>query len=162
MIIWTFAFVFAVLAFWAVWGREWLKKKPWAHGFFQMIEPVELYLWRKSETILFARLKTVVGVWLTVLAQFGQIDFAPLMPLIPERYRGVFTFVVNTIPLSLTILGLFDEKLRRETTKPLELVALKEEDVPLEIREAIIAAELAKRQAVAEVVTAKAIGEIQA
>ena len=172
MILWTVVALVVLVTLYVLFGRELLKDiearqeaapdgSQWAVKWFDFWEPIEIYLWRKSETILFARLKVFVGALLTLLTQAGAIDLTPIMPFFPEKHRVWLQFAFNCIPLTITVLGLMDEKLRRETTKPLELVAIREEDVPPEIRAAIIAAEAAKKQAVAEVKLAKAEGELQ-
>jgi hypothetical protein len=164
-LLWPIVFLTVALTSYALFLREWIRVKrdtgvPWAVRWFSFWEPIEIYLWRKSETILFARLKIFVGTLLTFLTQMQYIDLSPVMPFFPEKHRPLAEFIFNCIPLVITVLGLMDEKLRRETTKPLDLVAIREEDVPPEVRAAIIAAEQAKKQAVQEVQTAKALGEI--
>lgn len=142
------ALVVAVLLLYALWGRDWLKRQPWAAGFFALVEPVELLLFKKSETILFARSLTVLGGILTFLTQLGQIDITPLMPFVPEKYHGLVQFGWNLLPLTITGLGMIVERLRNQTTKPLELVAVPEAATPPEVKEAIEIAEIAKVQAV--------------
>lgn len=51
-----------LIIIYAMWGRAWLKRQPWSQGFFDWIEPIELVLFKKSETILFARLKIMTDV----------------------------------------------------------------------------------------------------
>lgn len=152
------ALVVAILLY-AVFVREWLKCRPWAAGFFAFIEPIELVLWRKSETILFARLKIVVGLLLAVLTQFGEIDLTPLMPLVPDQYEAALRVAFNLLPLFISIVGWMDEKLRNGTTKPLEVVALPD-DLPPEVAKAIEKADVAKDKAVAVAVEAKEAGAV--
>ena len=119
------AAVFALIVLWyALVGRAWLKQKPWAQGFFAAIEPIEIRLYKKSETILWARLKMLVGVALTVLTYLGTIDLTPLMPFVPEDHRATLQALFNLLPMVITLVGMADEKLRNTSTRPIELVAL--------------------------------------
>lgn len=118
------AVLVAALIWYALKGRAWLKTKTWAQPFFNWIEPIEIALYKKSETILFARLKMVVGVVLTVLTQIGTIDLVPILPIVPDKYQSVITTVFGLLPLTITLMGWIDEKLRNATTKPVEMVAL--------------------------------------
>ena len=77
----------AILLWYVLGGRAWLKSKPWAEGFFAAIEPIEILLYRKSETILWVRLKMLVGVVLTVLIYLGSLDLTPIMPFVPQQYH---------------------------------------------------------------------------
>lgn len=141
-----------LFGFYAAWGRDWLKRQPWAAGFFRAIEPVEIALYKKSETVLFARIKVLTGVVLTLLTQLGGADFTPVLPYIPEAYRGLAQFGINLLPMFITLVGIMDERLRNTTTKPLELVALPEsKPLPPAVAEAVAVAEQAKAEAVAEV-----------
>lgn len=171
MILWTLVVVAVLVASYVLYVREWLQRREkeqeaapngpqWAVRWFDFWEPIEIYLWRKSETILFARFKVFLGASLTLLTQIGTIDLYPIMPFFPDKYRPFLEFAFNCVPLLITLVGLMDEKLRRDTTKPLELVAIREENVPPEVREAILKAELAKRQAVETVAEAKSEGSL--
>jgi hypothetical protein len=159
--VWSIAIVAALLALYAVKGRAWLKAKPWAKPFFDWIEPIEILLWKKSETILFARLKMVSGILLTLLTQLGTIDLTPLMPIVPEKYQAVVQVAVQMLPFTLTIVGWMDERLRNCTTKPLELVEVPEaKPVPPEVAAAVAQAEAVKEVAVAVVQDAKEKGAV--
>ena len=114
----------AILLWYVLGGRAWLKSKPWAESFFAAIEPIEILLYRKSETILWARLKMLVGVVLTVLIYLGSLDLTPIMPFVPEQYHAMVQALYNLLPMLITLVGMADEKLRNTTTKPLELVAV--------------------------------------
>lgn len=138
----------ALLVVYALWLRPWLKTRPWAAPFYAWVEPLELALFRNSETILFARLKIVVGVTLTVLTEMGTLDITPMMPLIPEQYRGTAQVAFNLLPLLISVVGMADERLRNTTTQPIELVAVKKDALPIQARIAVADAELAKEQAV--------------
>jgi hypothetical protein len=141
-----------ILAWYALWGRDWLKNKPWTAGFFARVEPIEIVLFKKSQTILLARLKMTVGVTLTALTYLGTIDLTPLMPFVPEQYQGLVHLAFNLLPMIITLMGMADEKLRNKTTAPLELVAIPEKDKARpEIAEAIAIADSTRVEAVAAV-----------
>lgn len=140
--------LFALLFVYALYGRPWLKQQAWAKGFFDWIEPIEIVLYKKSETILLARAKVVTGALLTVLTFLGTIDITPLMPFVPDKYEGALHIVFNLIPLSISLLGLADEKLRNQTTAPIEIVAAPEKTMTPEIKEAIAMADATKAEAV--------------
>jgi hypothetical protein len=139
----------AILVAYALWLRPWLKTKAWSGGFFAWVEPIEIVLFKKSETILFARLKMVSGVVLMLLTQLGEIDLSPLMPFVPEKYSDIVRVIFNFMPLTITLVGALDEKLRNATTKPIELVAVPEATAPPEVKVAIAQADAAKAEAVA-------------
>ena len=148
-----------VLVLWyALSGRAWLKSRPWARPFFAWIEPIEIALFKKSETILFARTKMLIGVVLTVLTQLGSIDLTPIMPLVPDKYATLIHTVLNLLPMLITVMGFIDEHLRNATTKPIELVAIPDRvvaDNPAIARTLDVAAE-AKDQAVHQALAAVA------
>jgi len=148
----------AILLWYALQGRAWLKTKPWADSFFEHIEPVEILIFKKSETILFARLKMVWGVALTYLMQAGQIDWTPILPFIPEKYRFYVNAAISSIPLIISLIGGADERLRNTTTKPIELVAVPDKVVAqsTKLTEAVAMADATKAEAVQAVVEAKA------
>lgn len=152
------AVITALLLWYALQGRDWLKAKPWAQGFFAWVEPVEILLFKKSETILFARLKMLTGILLTFLTQIGTIDLTPWMPFVPEKYQPAVNAAVNAAPLMLTLVGWADERLRKTTTKPIELVAVPDQVVAEnpQVANAVAAAEAVKFEAVATVKQAKA------
>lgn len=158
MWLWVLVFVVAIITGYALFGRAWLKNQPWAQGFFAAIEPLEIWLWSKSETILWARLKMFVGILLTVLTQAGQIDLTPLMPFVPDEWEPMVKLAFNMLPLAITVVGMVDEKLRRETKTPLPIVALPDA-VAAKIPE-VVKAEEAKVEAVAAVAEAKAEGAV--
>ncbi len=140
-----------LLAIYALWVREWLKSKPWAKPFFDWIEPIELVLWKKSETILFARLKILTGLILALLTNLGTINLSSLMPIVPDKYKAWVDTAVNLAPLLLSVVGWLDEQLRKKTTMPIELVAVSETKAPIEVKLAIAQADEAKEAAVATV-----------
>lgn len=142
----------------ALWGRDWLKKQSFAQGFFAWVEPIEIALFRKSPTILFARIKMLGGVILTLMTQLGEIDITPLMPLVPEKWQGVVRVSFNMLPMILTFMGTMDEKQRNATTLPIEVVAVPDKVIaenPV-VAEAVATAVVAKETAVAAVAEQKA------
>jgi hypothetical protein len=145
------AVIVAAALVYALWGREWLKTKTWAQPFFAWVEPIEILLFKKSETILFARLKVFGGVALTYLVQASQIDWTPILPFIPEKYHFFVNAAISSLPLLLSLLGVADEKQRYTATKPIELVAVPEVGLTPEVKVAIAQAEDAKELAVAVV-----------
>jgi hypothetical protein len=145
-----------MLLVYALWVRDWLKNKPWAKGFFARIEPIEIALYKKSATILVARLKMLTGLLLTYLTLIGGLDLAPLMPLVPAQYQDAVHVAVNMLPLVLTLIGMADERLRNKTTSPVALVAATEEEKSRpDVAEVIAAADAAKTEAVAVLTQAK-------
>jgi hypothetical protein len=154
------AAAFAVLVVVVLWGSAWLKTQPWAAKFLAWFEPAAITLWRKSETIFFARLKMLTGILLMVLAQLGTLDLTPLMPFVPDQYEPLLKMAFNMLPLLLTVLGAIDERLRNTTSKPIEIVALPAADVSFEVALAVSRAESAKEAAVAVVAEAKAEGVV--
>lgn len=150
--------IFTLLLAYVLGGRAWLKSKPWMAGFFSLIEPVEIFLYKKSETILFARLKIVTGLLLTILAQLGTIDLTPLWPFIPDEYEGAIRVFINFLPMTIALLGMVDEKLRNTTATPIEVVALPEEvKAKPEVADALITAEIAKAELKAVAAEAQAV-----
>ncbi len=146
-------FLLAVVLWYGLSGRAWLKSKRWAQPFFAWIEPIEIFLFRKSETILFARMKMLVGVTLTFLTSLGSIDLTPIMPFVPDKYAATVHAVFNLLPMIITIMGMADEKLRNSVTKPIELVAIPDKVVENnpKIAEAVAMADATKTEAVSAV-----------
>ena len=152
----SLAAIGALFLIYALWLRGWLKKRTWSAGFFEWIEPIEITLYNKSETILFARLLSALGVLLTFLTQASTIDLTPIMPFVPEKYATYVHVAFNSLPLTITILGSIVEWLRNRTTKPIELVAVPEAVITPAVAQALVVAEIAKDDAVAAVQEAKA------
>lgn len=153
--------IIAVLAIlYAVVGRAWLKNRPWTAKFFAAIEPYELALFKKSETILVGRLLWVGGLLVTFydgLAIFvSSLDLTPVTTRlfdyaqIPPDMRGVATTAF------ITGLGYLINWLRKRTTKPIEVVAVSDKDMTREVAHALLAAEVFKDEAVTAVQQAKA------
>lgn len=152
------ALISALLLWYALQGRDLLKTKSWAAPFFAWIEPIEIVLFKKSQTILVARLKIIVGFFLTYLTQAGQIDLSPFMPFVPEAYQAYVNAAINALPLVISLMGWMDESLRNATTKPIELVAVPDAVVAADpkLTEAVAMADATKVEAVQAVTDAKA------
>lgn len=155
------AVVVALALVWSLWMRNWLKAQDWgwSNAFFAWIEPIEIKLWHNSKTIFIARLKIVTGLLLTLGTQLGAVDISPLMPLVPDAWEPIVRLVWNLLPLTLTLLGWLDERLRKETTMPLEVVALPEQKPP-EVAAAIAKVEAVNEQVKTVVEEAKAEGKV--
>jgi hypothetical protein len=153
------AVITGLLLWYALWGRDWLKSKPWAQGFFAWVEPVEIVIFKKSRTILLARILKALGIVLAALQYFDGVDLAPILPLVPEKYQWFLTTAVGSIPLLSTIVGWMVERLRNETSTPIQLVALPDKVVAEspKLQDVIAKADDAKVEAVA--VTAVAVAE---
>lgn len=156
------ALITALLLWYALQGRDWLKSKPWAAGFFAWVEPIEIVLFKKSQTILFARLLSGLGVVLTMLQQFNGIDLTPILPFVPEKYQSFLTIGVNCLPLLISAVGWMVEKLRYATTKPIELVEVADKVVAANPEVARLVSEADDTKNVAVAVTAQAVSEAKA
>lgn len=154
LLIWLAALTAAV-ALYVTLVRPWLRAQPVAKPFFDFIEPMELALWKKSETILWARFLQLVGLVSTLAGVFGAIDWTIITPLVPDQYQKFMPL----IPLILSVIGGVTEKLRKDTTKPLEVVAVPE-NAPAEVKDAIAQVEATNAAAVAEVKEAKEEGAV--
>jgi H+/Cl- antiporter ClcA len=153
------AVIVAALVWYALAGRAWLKKQPWAQSFFSWIEPLELALFKKSETILIGRVLWVGGLFVTaydtVALFIGSLDLTPLTTRvfdwlqIPPDMRNL------SVTAFIGIIGLLINWLRKRTTKPLELVATSESSMTPGASIAVAKADVAKDQAVQAVEEAK-------
>lgn len=140
--------VVAWVVIWVLFLRNWLKAQPWTAGFFALVEPVERNLWNKSETILWSRFLMVLGVLPPILDQLSTLNIPALMAVLPEKWTPYLS-------LSFVVAGIVSEFLRRQTTKPLEVVALPDVVSPA-VAQAVVVAEIASKEAVA-VVKAEAV-----
>lgn len=146
----------AFVVWYALRGRAWLKTKTWAQPFFDFVEPIEIALYRKSETVLMGRLLSVGGFVVTaydfVAALAPSLDLTPitarLLEPVPADMRGL---VLSSFS---TAIGLLIVWLRKRTSKPLEVVAAPESDPATVMANARV--EAANAQAVATVEAAKA------
>lgn len=141
----VFAVVTAAVMFYVLHGRAWLKTKPWAAGFFETVEPVEIALYRKSETLLWSRFLVILGILPIILDQFRMFNTPDIIALLSPEYR-------QYAPLVFTLIGIITEVLRRSTTKPVELVAIHDK-APIPVVAAAAKAEMATEKAVQVVET---------
>lgn len=151
----------AIIIWYALAGRAWLKSKPWAAGFFRVAETAEIWLYKKSETILVGRLLWVGGLLVTMydaIAMFAGaligVDLTPLtgrlFSFVPEDLRPI---VVSS---SFAGIGLLINWLRKRTTKPMELVEITDEEASHpEVAQAIAEADKSKVEAVVKIEEAK-------
>jgi len=153
LILWLLSLT-AIVAIWAVIVRPWLRDKPWMQWFFAnpIVEWIEINVYRKSDTILWARWLQLMGLISMSAGYLGGIDWTIFAPVVPEKWMPFLPM----IPAVLNFIGGIAEAQRRDTTKPLELVALteKEKDTPA-VAQAIATADIAKVEAVAAVEIAK-------
>lgn len=144
------AFITVLIALYVVWLRPLMKTTTWGAAFLDKIEPMERSLWWNSETILWQRFKVLLGSVLTTLV---VVDWNSVAPIIPEKYRPIMV----ALPTIFTALdGLIGEKLRKSTTKPLEIVAMRT-DASVEAKAAAAQAATANAEAVATIEAAKAV-----
>lgn len=140
--------VLAVLvALYVVWLRPMLRKNK--SPVLETIEPVERALYLKSETLLWNRFKAGSGALLGALLVF---DWNAVTPIIPEKYRP---YITAAIPILIFVDGLIGDWLRKDTTLPIEVVAMRT-DAPPEVKAEAAAAKVAVDTAKAAVVEAKA------
>lgn len=151
--------VFILIAVYAIWGRPWLKNQPWAQGFFAAAEPFEIALFKKSETILIGRLLWIGGLLVTFydgLAVFvHSLDITPVTTRIFDWLQIPPDMRNLTATAIIGIIGLMINRLRKTTTKPLELVSVPAAKITPEVASTMAAAEEAKQEAVQAVVEAR-------
>lgn len=161
--LWIIAGIVVVLSLYVVVGRALLKRTALGKRFFGWIEPIEIALWKKSETILASRLLSWGGGLVTaydLVATFATgLDLTPvssrLLADIPPDIRPL------VVSAAISAVGGMFEWLRRTTTRPLELVALPEsKPLPPEVVQVVRAAERVKEDAVAVVAEAKKEGDV--
>lgn len=154
----TTAIIVAILVWYALVGRAWLKTKPATMGFFAWIEPTEIALYRKSETLLMGRLLSVGGLLVTaydtMAVMFSGLDLTPVtsrvLSKVPDDMRGL------VVTATFAAIGFLISWLRKRTTTPIELVAVPDKSVTPKVAEAIAMADATKTEAVAAVAEAKA------
>ena len=159
-LLWFLAYFILFLIAWVVRLREWLRCKPWpwSQKLFAAIEPIEIALWNKSETILWARFKVLFAVLYSLLQMIGTFDMTVVLPFIPEKHRWWITALP---PLALAADGVIQEALRRYTTKPVALVEVPDyTPVPAAVREAVAMSDSTKLEAVAVVKEAQKEGTV--
>lgn len=117
-----FLTVLGVFVIWyALWGRPWLKSKPWMAWLYQskVGEWVETHVFKKSETILWSRFLTLAGVIPSILEIAEKFNVPAVQGLLPEPLQGGWT-------IAFIIIGVINEMLRNRTTRPIEIVAAPE------------------------------------
>jgi hypothetical protein len=144
---WLIIILTIFVAVWVLWLRPYLRDKPSAAWFFHLIEPVEIALWSKSESVLWARWLQFLGIASAGLAFAGSFDPMTLIFLVPDEWRWI---LLGVPPAALFLNGVIQKMLREGTTKPLELVAVPD-SAPIEVKEAVVKAEITKDDAVAAV-----------
>jgi hypothetical protein len=153
------ALIVALAFLYALVLRPWLKSKSWTEGFFAAIEPIEIALFKKSETILVGRLLWVGGLVVTfydAIAVFIQsLDITPLTTRVFDWLQIPADMRNLTASAVIGIIGLIISRLRKTTTKPLELVAVPDAKVTPAAAQAMAKAEVAKDQAVQAVAEVK-------
>ncbi|MBR0948322.1 MULTISPECIES: hypothetical protein [Bradyrhizobium] len=152
--------LFVALAFiYALILRPWLKKQAWAQGFFASVDTLESALFKKSETILVGRLLWVGGLFVTFydsLATFAHtLDLTPLTTRIFDWLQIPPDMRNLSATAAIGIIGLLINRLRKTTTKPLDVVALPQAQVTPAAAQAIARADVANQQAVKAVEEAK-------
>lgn len=140
-----------LIALYVVAIRPWMRTTAWGAAFLDKIEPFERIVYKNSESILWARFLQLLGVLLTLLTSLGSINLEPVKPFLPDYLQWLPT----AMPLIVSFAGVVQEMLRRDTTKPLEIVAMRT-DAPPEVKFAAAQAAAANAQAVAKVEEAKA------
>lgn len=154
LLIWLAAFTVAV-ALYATVIRPWLREREWAKPFFAAVEPFELWVYSKSEAILWARWQQFLGLVLTLVGVLGGFDFTVLIAVTPASWHKWLALT----PLVLNVTGTVAELLRRDTSKPLAVVALPEAKPP-ELAAAVAKVEVANAEAKAVVQVEKEKGAI--
>ena len=122
VILWTLAVMVPLMVWYVLWGRSWLKSKPGMQWLYKSTvgEWTEVNLFSKSESVLWGRTLQFIGYVLTAIAGLGGIDLTPIALVLPERLR----WIVPVMPLVISVAGHIQVKLRKDTTLPLEVVAL--------------------------------------
>ncbi len=142
-----------IVVWWVLHGREWLKTQSWSQGFFDWIEPLERILYKKSETIFWARWLQFVGYLIAVLAFVGTLDVTPFLGLVPEKYQ----WIVPLLPVAISLAGHMAEFMRNRTTLPIEVVALPP-TAPEPLKDMAATAVMAKEETVTAIKEAKKEG----
>jgi hypothetical protein len=144
------AVITVLIALYVIKGRPWLKTTSWGKAFLDKIEPMERRLWWNSETMLWSRFKVFLGTALTTLV---AVDWNSVSPLVPEKYRP-YLLALPTIFIQLD--GLIGERLRKTTSQPLEVVAMRT-DAPVELKLEAAEAKLKTAQTVEAIKQSEAV-----
>lgn len=117
--------IVAIITWYALAGRRWLKTTSFGTEFLAWVEPVEIALYRKSETLLMGRLLWVGGFLVTaydsLAVMAAGLDLTPItsrvFSFVPEDLRGI------VVAGSFGAIGLIISWLRKRTSKPIEVIA---------------------------------------
>lgn len=156
--LWVVAiFLVAIIVWYALIGRRWLKTTDIGQRLLVWVEPVEIALFKKSETLLMGRLLWVGGFLVTAYDSLAVMatgmDLTPitsrLFSFVPEDLRGI------TVAGTFGFVGLIISWLRKRTGKPLEVIAAPttpetveaEAKVDVANAEAVVVADAAKAKA---------------
>lgn len=124
------AIIVGLIVWYALKGRAWLKTKSWAEPFFAWIEPIEIALYKKSETILMGRLIWVGGLFVTAYdsaaAFLPNLDLTPVTTRIFDALHVANDMRALATSAFIAAIGLAMTWLRKRVTKPLEEVAAPE------------------------------------
>lgn len=130
--------------------RPMMRNTSWGQPFLDKIEPIERVLWLKSESILWARFKLLLGTVLTILL---NTNLSPFEVFVPEKYR----FIVAALPsVALALDGIIGEWLRRDTSKPLPFVSMRP-DAPVTVQVAAAVAEESMKQVATDIKVSEAV-----
>lgn len=152
--------IVVLLLLYALVLRPWLKKQSWTQGFFASVDGLEATLFKKSETILVGRLLWISGLFVTFydgLAVFvHSLDITPLTTRIFDWLQIPPDMRNLSATAFIGIVGLLINRLRKTTTKPLDVVAIPQAQVTPAAAQAIAQVDAANQQAVQAVNNAKA------
>lgn len=131
----AFAAVYATII------RPMTRDAPWAKGFYghPVVQWIELKFWGRSETLFWARYQQFLGAVLIATGYLGGIDYSIFAPVVPDSV----VLWLPLIPVILNFFGSIAEAQRRDTSEPLEEVALPDVVRP-EVAEAVAVARAAK------------------
>lgn len=154
------ALIVALLFIYALVLRPWLKVQPWAAGFFAYIDRIELALFKKSETVLVGRLlwvgSGIVTLYDTAGVFFSSLDLTPIQTRVFDALHVPADLRGTVLSAFVAALGFMMVYLRKQVTKPLELVAVADKDVTPKVAEAIAMADATAKEAVVVAKDAKA------
>lgn len=148
--------IIGILMLYALVIRPLIRRTTWGAALLDKIEAFEIAAYKKSETVLMGRLVWIGGLIVSAydaLAEFvKQLDLTPLT----TRIFDVLHIPPDLRPLTMSAavmgLGLAIVRLRKDTTKPLALVAAPAPNkLPPTAAAAVEQAEVAKQQAIAAV-----------
>lgn len=152
--LWAMAVLVPFTAWYVLWGRTWLKPKPWMQWLYhsRVGEWAEIYLFSKSESVLWGRFLQFVGYGTSAILTFGNVDLTPLALVLPENLQ----WIPPVMPVVLSVAGHIQVKLRKDTKTPLDMIAMSEADKQKpEVKAAIKGLDKAKVEAAVAVASVK-------